>query len=173
MERFAQVGIAIGALGVVLALMGLFPGLTGVQPTPGIGIVQVTMLLTGYGLLLMGGLIYAKSMFYLGQAPNLWQQIGTRLALTGWIFAALSGFADLFNFGSHLRTETSDIFFGQLQGLGLIASFGVAAFGVLLYVLGGQPRLPPDEMTFYDDQLPIDDAVSEPSDEAPASQEKS
>jgi hypothetical protein len=171
MERFAQVGVAIGALGIVLALMGLFPGLTGVQPTPGIGIVQVMMLLTGYGMLLIGGIIYAKSMFYLGQEPTLAQQIGTRLALTGWIFAALSGFADLFNFGSHLRTDTSDIFFGQLQALGLIASFSVAAFGVLLYVLAGEPRLPPDEFLPPDDELPYADSALPDDDKATQTQE--
>jgi len=158
MERFAQVGVAVGALGIVLALMGLFPGLTGVQPTFGIGIVQVLLLLSGYGLLLLGGLIYAKSMFYLGQNATLWQQIGTRLALTGWIFAALSGLADLFNFGSHSRSATSDIFFGQLQALGLIASFGVSAFGILLYALAGSPRLPPDELPAPDDLPPADSA---------------
>ena len=95
MWRFAQVGIALGALGVMLCLMGLFPGVTGAEPTAGIGLVQVIMVLVGYSLLIMGALVYLKYTFYLDVPSTLVQQIGTRLALTGILFAALSGLADL------------------------------------------------------------------------------
>ena len=93
MWRFAQVGIALGALGIMLCLMGLFPGVTGAEPTIGIGLVQVTMVLTGYTLLILGALTYLKFTFYLNVPSTLAQQIGTRLALTGILFAALSGLA--------------------------------------------------------------------------------
>lgn len=142
MERFAQVGIALSALGVVLAMMGLFPGVTGVDPTIGIGIVQVILLLIGYALLMSGALLYVKCMFYLRQSATLAQSVGVRLALTGLLFAGLSGFADLFGFGSHIRTIDSDIFFGSWQAFGLIASFVISAVGVMLYALAGTPRLP-------------------------------
>ena len=51
MWRFAQVGIALGALGAMISFMGLFPGVTGAVPTVGIGLVQVSMVLVGYTLL--------------------------------------------------------------------------------------------------------------------------
>jgi hypothetical protein len=142
MERFAQVGIALSALGVVLAMMGLFPGVTGVEPTVGIGIVQVILLLMGYFLLMSGALLYVKCMFYLHQSVNLAQSVGMRLAITGLLFAGLSGFADLFGFGSHIRTLESDVFFGSWQAFGLIASFAISSLGVMLYALAGQPQLP-------------------------------
>ena len=82
MSRFGQVGIALSALGIVIALMGLFPGMTGVEATVGIGVVQVFMLLFGYGLLVFGAIIYAKFTFFLESASTLGQQIGIRLALT-------------------------------------------------------------------------------------------
>ena len=139
MWRFAQVGIALGALGVMLCLMGLFPGVTGAKPTAGIGLVQVIMVLVGYSLLIMGALVYLKYTFYLDVPSTLVQQIGTRLALTGILFAALSGLADLFGFGTHIRDDVVDIFFGQLQMVGILASFGMSSLGVLIYVLAGAP----------------------------------
>jgi len=141
MERFAQIGIAIGALGVVLALMGLFPGITGVEPTVGIGIVQVLMVIVGYTLLILGALIYVKFTFYLGQLSTLVQQIGVRLAMTGLLFAAISGFADILGFGSHIRIEGNDIFLGELQAFGILGSFLVSCIGVLIYAVAGWARL--------------------------------
>ncbi len=139
MARLAQIGIAFGALGMVLALMGLFPGISGLPPTPGIGVVQVVMILTGFALLIFGALIYVKFTFYADQPANLAQQIGVRLALTGLVFATLSGMADFLGFGSHMRTIDSDIFLGPWQALGLIGSFVISAIGVLIYAVTGAP----------------------------------
>ena len=137
MSRFGQIGIALGALGIVLALMGLFPELSGVRDTIGIGIVQIFMILIGYSLLFFGAVIYIKFTFYAGVRINLIQQIGIRLSLTGLLFAALSGLSDILGFGSHVRTDISELFFGFLQASGIIASFGLSAVGILIYALGG------------------------------------
>jgi hypothetical protein len=141
MSRFGQVGIALGLLGVVIALMGLFPGMTGVEATVGIGVVQIFMLLFGYGLLVFGAIIYAKFTFFLDAPSTLGQQIGIRLTLTGLLFAALTGLADILGFGSHVRTDISDIFFGFWQAFGLLASLAGSSLGVLVYVMAGNPRL--------------------------------
>ncbi|HEX2619012.1 MAG TPA: hypothetical protein VHL11_02665 [Phototrophicaceae bacterium] len=137
MARLAQLGIALGLLGIILTLMGLFPGVTGVKPTPTIGIVQLAAILTGFALLILGALLYVKVTFYPGIPSNLLQQIGTRLALTGLLFAALSGLADILGFGSHTRAAAADAFIGPLQAVGVIGSFLVSALGVLLYVMSG------------------------------------
>lgn len=141
MARFGQVGIALAALGGVLCLMGLFPGMTGVEPTIGMGVVQVFMVLAGYMLIILGGVLYVRFTFYPGVAINLVQQIGLRLGMTGLLFAALAGLADIFGFGSHLRGPGSDIYLGRLQAFGMIASFMVSAWGVLLYALAGRRRI--------------------------------
>ncbi len=140
MTRVAQLGIALGALGAILVLMGLFPGVTGITPTDNIGIVQVAAILVGFALLVMGALIYVKFTFYAHTPSTLVQQIGTRLALTGLVFAALSGMADILGFGSHPQSADSDAFLGQLQSIGMIGSFVVSALGVLVYALTGHPE---------------------------------
>lgn len=160
MWRFAQVGIALGALGVMLCFMGLFPGVTGAPPTPGIGIVQVIMVLFGYALLVFGALIYGKFTFYLSVPSSLVQQIGIRLSLTGILFAALAGLADILGFGSHVRNEIIDIFFGEWQMVGILASFALSSIGVLIYVVAGlkEARLAPTESN---EDLAVENKVQE------------
>lgn len=137
MPRIAQFGIALGALGTVLTLMGLFPGVTGLSPAKGIGIVQIFTILAGFTLLIIGALIYVKFTFYVGKPANLAQQIGIRLALTGLLFAAMSGSADIVGFGSHGSVAGSEPLFGMLQAIGIIGSFILAALGVLIYAVSG------------------------------------
>jgi hypothetical protein len=139
MIRIAQFGIAIGILGAVLTFMGLFPGVTGLEPASGIGIMQIFTILTGFTLLITGALIYVKFTFYNNSSANLLQQIGVRLALTGLLFASMTGIADVLGFGSHPRTATSDVLFGVLQAAGIIGSFVMACIGVLIYALAGEP----------------------------------
>lgn len=142
MIGIAQFGIAIAALGIVLALMGLFPGVTGINPAAGVGVVQFIMILVGFTLLDFGALMYVRFTFYVGRAATLTQQIGVRLALTGLVLAGVVGMADFLGFGSHARTETTDVYFGQFQALGLIGSLVISALGVLIYAVMGRP---PDE----------------------------
>ena len=137
MARIAQFGIAVGALGTMLTFMGLFPGVTGLPPASGIGIVQIVTILIGFVLLIAGALIYVKFTFYVGKQANLAQQIGVRLALTGLLFAIMMGMADIVGFGSHLRSDGVEPLFGVLQAIGIISSFVIAALGVLIYAISG------------------------------------
>jgi hypothetical protein len=139
MIGIAQFGMVLAALGVVLTLMGLFPGVTGIQVTFGVGIVQFVSILSGFALLDLGALIYVKFSFYVGRSANLAQQIGVRLTLTGLVLAGLIGMADFLGFGSHLRGTGTDIYFGQLQGLGLLGSLLISALGVMVYAVMGSP----------------------------------
>jgi hypothetical protein len=137
MVRVGQIGIALGVLGVVLAFMGLFPGMTGLPPTPGIGAIQLVTMLAGFSLLITGAFIYVKYTFYTHTRSNLGQQIALRLSMTGLLFAGMSALADILGFGSNIRTATEDIFFGAWQAGGLIGGFLVASLGVLLYAIIG------------------------------------
>ncbi|MEZ4667634.1 MAG: hypothetical protein R3E39_06915 [Anaerolineae bacterium] len=137
MARIAQFGIALGALGSMLTFMGLFPGVTGLPPASGIGIMQIFTILSGFVLLIAGALIYVKFTFYVGKPANLLQQVGVRLALTGLLFAIMTGMADIVGFGSHLRSESAEPLFGVLQAIGIIGSFVLAALGVLIYSVSG------------------------------------
>jgi hypothetical protein len=140
MIGLAQFGISIGALGGVLMLMGLFPGVTGINPGQGIGIVQFVALVIGASLLNLGAIFYVKFTLYIGRTANLSQQICVRLSLTGLVLAAFTGLADYLGFGSHVvELGSPEVFFGPLQGGVVLVFILVAAIGVLLYAVAGTP----------------------------------
>jgi hypothetical protein len=133
----AQFGIALGTLGAVLSLMGMFPGVTGLGATPGIGILQIVMILTGFVFLISGALLYVQGAFYRGVKHNLPQQIAVRLSASGLLFAGIASMGDLLGFGSHPPVITDGPFLGYLQALGLIGGFLIASLGVVLFALLG------------------------------------
>ena len=142
MTGVAQLGIALSALGIVLTFMGLFPGVMGIDAGRGVGIVQYTAILLGFALLHFGALLYVKSTYYPNRHSSLAQQVGIRLTMTGLLFSSMAGIADFLGFGSHLRTETSDVVLGPLQAVGVVGGILIAAFGVIMYAASGSP---PDE----------------------------
>jgi uncharacterized membrane protein len=139
MMKVTQLGVALGVLGFMLALMGLFPGVMGFNPTPGVGAIQFFIILVGFFLLIVGAIIYVKDAFYAEQPSNLVQQVGIRLAWTGLIFCAMSGLSDFLGFGSHTPTPTSDVVFGELQLIGVIGGFLLSSIGVIIFAAGGIP----------------------------------
>jgi uncharacterized membrane protein len=143
MTGIAQLGIALSALGIVLTFMGLFPGVMGIDAGRGVGIVQYTAILLGFALLHLGALLYVKYSYYVGRRSTLAQQVGIRLTMTGLLFSAMAGIADFLGFGSHLRTETTDVVLGPLQAIGVVGGLLIAAFGVILYAAAGNPPSDP------------------------------
>lgn len=145
MIGIAQFGIALSALGGMLAFMGLFPGVTGIEPGRGVGIVQYMTIFIGFALLDLGALIYVKYTFYPDRSPNFAQQIGIRLTLTGLLLGGMAGLADFLGFGSHMRTELTDVVFGPLQAIASVGGLVVAALGIILYATTGEPPAEGDE----------------------------
>jgi hypothetical protein len=101
--------------------------------------MQIFVILIGFILLILGALIYVKFTFYAFKPANLAQQIGIRLALTGLLFACMSGLSDILGFGSHGLESPGGTLFGVLQAMGIIGSFVVASLGVLIYAVTGDP----------------------------------
>lgn len=134
--RIAQLGVIIIALGIMLTLIGLFPGITGTPPIGDIGQLQITVIVSGFCLQIFGGWVYVRYTFYPEQSLTLIQQVGGRLALTGLLFSLLSGFADILGFGSHGGHD--GFFLGRGQAVGLVCGFLLASIGLLIYTLGGR-----------------------------------
>lgn len=163
MARLSQVGIALGALGVVLMLMGLFPGVTGLDPTPGIGLLQIVALLIGFSWFIFGALIYVKYTFYINTPATLTQSIGTRLAMTGLVLAAMMGLADALGYGSHGPQFNGEAYLGQLQAAGIIVSYILSSIGVLVYAVAGHPELRADDDDEDVDADTVDDKTQSKS----------
>lgn len=154
MERSNETSIIIGALGVVVTLMGLFPGIIGLDAAPGIGVLQVVVILAGFSLLFLGAYVFVYQAFYRGAKRTLAQDVGIRLTLTGLVIAAAAGLADVLGFGSHPPTPSTRPLLGELQAMLFVGGFLVASAGVVIYALFGPPATPDD--TSGDDTLPLD-----------------
>jgi hypothetical protein len=148
MSKLSQVGIAITVLGGVITLIGLFPGVIGLEQSPGVGILQILVILAGFSILIIGAFMFVQNEYYPGVKHNLAQQIGLRLSMTGLVIAAASGLADVLGFGSHPPgLEGQRPFLGIYQATGLIGGFVIASIGVVIFVLmgHGEPPESPDE----------------------------
>src|SRR5258706_2886553 len=140
MGKLSQAGIAISLLGGVVALIGLFPSVIGLEQAAGIGILQILVILAGFSILIFGAYMFVQSAYYPGVRHNLAQQIAVRLSMTGLIIASASGLADVLGFGSHpVGQEGQRPLLGTWQATGVLGGFLIAALGVLIFVLMGNP----------------------------------
>ncbi len=137
MERYVQVSITLGTLGVVITLIGLFPGIAGLEAASGVGVLQVLIILLGFTLLFIGAYIFAQRAFFAGLPRTLAQDIGIRLTMTGLLLAAAAGLADVLGFGSHAPTKDTRPLLGNWQAAAFIGAFLIASSGVVIYVLFG------------------------------------
>ena len=125
-------------IGLLLALIGLFvftlgakPEFYGLDRSPVVGFVQIAVLLTGLGIICLGG--YASlSYLWLGRERSLAADIGLRLVATGYVFAVVSGMADVFGMGNHPWPLVP--FFGIWQVTGVIIGQAIIAIGFLLMI---------------------------------------
>lgn len=140
MEKYSQISIILGALGIVIALVGLFPGIVGLETVEGVGVLQVLVILLGFTILFTGAYLFARQVFYPGQPTTLAQDIGIRLTMTGLLLAAAAGLADVLGFGSHGSTENTRPLLGRLQAMAFVGGILVASSGVIIYAVFGPPH---------------------------------
>lgn len=137
MGNYGQICITLGTLGVVIALIGLFPGIIGLEAAEGIGVLQVLVILLGFSILFTAAYLFAKQAFYPHQPTTLAQDIGTRLTMTGLLIAAAAGLADVLGFGTHIPETYDRPQLGQLQALFFIGGILLASAGVVIFTLFG------------------------------------
>jgi hypothetical protein len=145
MEKNGQISITIGTLGIVIALVGLFPGIVGLRTTPGVGVLQVMMILLGFSILFTAAYIFVKRSFYAGLPNTLAQDIGVRLTLTGLLIGFAAGLADVLGFGSHTPSETIRPLLGRFQAVAFVGGILVASIGVVIFALFGPDQPESDE----------------------------
>ncbi len=128
-RRRVRWGLAITLIGFVLLLIGIRPSLFGLDRSPIIGVVQISVFLLGLGLMCIGGYICMMALWK-GQPISITADIGLRLICTGYVIAVFAGMADIFGFGSHPFPQTP--YFGPLQALGVEIGQGLIAVGFLM-----------------------------------------
>jgi hypothetical protein len=130
-RRRSLIGMIIAVFGFLIFLLGSSPELFGLDRSPVIGFVQITVFLIGLAIICIGGYLSLISMWH-GQPRSIGADIGLRLVATGYVIAVASGMADVFGFGSQPWPEIPS--FGRWQARGVLTGEAIIAIGFLLLV---------------------------------------
>jgi hypothetical protein len=95
--------------------------------------VQMLQLLLGLTLLTLSGFLHMYSLREANTPRSLQADIGIRLALTGLVFAYVSGLADLLGIGTHVEPNFERPFVGPLQLGGIALGIVSITVGMILY----------------------------------------
>src|SRR5574341_1426058 len=85
-----RLGVGMTILGLVVYLMGVDPGMFGMDRSPVLGFVQIAVLLVGLGFMSLGGYITLNALWN-GSEKSILADIGLRLVATGYLVAVASG----------------------------------------------------------------------------------
>ena len=130
-SRLARFGVATVVFGFFLFGIGIFPEIIQLSITPGIGLLQILVLLLGVSVMTLGAYIYAYATRHRAQPRRLREDIGIRLMATGLVIAYGAGFADVLGIGSHYGADRPLL--GLLQAAGIALGLTVTIVGILLY----------------------------------------
>lgn len=130
-SRRMRLGLLGVLLGLLVFVLGVDPGLFGIDRSPVVGFVQIAVFLVGLAAICLGGYVVLNTLWE-GAEKTIAADIGYRLVSTGYVIAAASGMADVFGFGSQPFPSTP--YFGQWQALGVMAGEIFIIFGFLLLI---------------------------------------
>jgi hypothetical protein len=126
-----RLGIGATILGLVVYLLGVDPGMFGMDRSPVMGFVQIAVLLIGLAFMCLGGFITLNALWN-GSQKSILADIGLRLVATGYLVAVASGMADILGFGNHPFPRIP--YFGPLQAIGVIIGEVAIALGFLMII---------------------------------------
>jgi hypothetical protein len=124
-------GLTLTILGFFIFLVGAEPSLFGLDRSPVIGFVQITVFLVGLGFICLGGYLSLATLWK-GETKSIIADVGQRLVATGYMIAVGSGMADLFGFGSQQYPLLPR--FGEWQAVGVLVGQLVIAVGFLMLI---------------------------------------
>lgn len=124
-------GLSLVLLGLLVFLIGARPSLFGLDRSPVVGFVQISVFLVGLAIMCIGGYITVMA-FWRNGNRTIPADIGSRLVATGYVVAVFSGMADVFGFGTQLRPRVP--FFGPWQAIGVQIGEALIAIGFLLLI---------------------------------------
>jgi hypothetical protein len=126
-----RTGLVITIFSLVIYLLGIDPGMFGMDRSPVTGFVQIAVSLVGLAFMCIGGYITLNALWN-GTPKSIAADIGLRLVSTGYVVAVASGMADIFGFGNHPFPNIP--YFGPWQAIGVMIGEGMIAIGFLMII---------------------------------------
>ena len=124
-------GLLVTLIGLIIFLIGAQPSLFGLDRSPVVGFVQISVFLVGLAIICIGGYIGLMAFWRNGER-TIAAEIGSRLVATGYVVAVFAGMADVFGFGT--QNPPSIPVFGPWQATGVQIGEFLIAIGFLLLV---------------------------------------
>lgn len=126
-----RAGIVVSIAGLLILMFGSKPEWIGMDRSPVVGFVQITVILIGLAILCLGGNIGLAALWG-RQQKSIVADIGLRLISTGYVVAVFSGMADVF--GMSVQENVKVPFFGPWQAAGLELGMLIIAAGILMLI---------------------------------------
>lgn len=126
-----RVGLIVTILGFLIFLLGVDPGIFGMDRSPVTGFVQIATFLVGLALMCLGGYLGLNALWN-GAQKTIAADIGLRLVSTGYVVAVACGMADIFGFGT--QTLPNIPYFGPWQAIGVMVGEITIALGFVLLI---------------------------------------
>jgi hypothetical protein len=126
-----RMGIVTTFLGLFVFIVGAKPNWLGLDRSPVVGFVQITVFLIGLGMIGLGGYV-ALVALWRGRQRTIAADFGSRLVSTGYVVATFAGMADVFGMGSQPLPDIP--YFGPWQASGVLVGQATIALGFLLLV---------------------------------------
>jgi len=123
-------GIILTLIGLLIFLIGARPDILGMDRSPVIGFIQITVMMVGLAIICIGGYVTLISLWF-KRTPSIAAEIGMRFISTGYVVALISGMADMIGLGSHPFLLVVP-YFGIWQARGVQIGEGIIAIGLLL-----------------------------------------
>lgn len=130
-RRRLRIGLGTTLVGFLVFMLGIKPGLFGLDRSPVIGFVQIAVFLIGLAIICLGGYISLAALWG-KQEKSIVADIGLRLVATGYVIAVASGMADVFGFGTQPLPQVP--YFGPIQAFGVTLGEAIIAIGFLMMI---------------------------------------
>lgn len=124
-------GLVVSVIGMVIFSIGAKPEWFGLDRSPVIGFVQISVFLIGLAVMCLGGYIGLAALWG-NEEKTIAADIGLRLIGTGYVLAVFTGMADVF--GMSVIDTPQVPFFGPWQAAGVEIGMAVIAIGILLMI---------------------------------------
>ena len=126
-----RAGLVVNFIGLFILVFSAKPEWFGLDRSPVVGFVQITIFLIGLAFLCLGGYISLAALWN-GEEKSITADIGIRLISTGYVIALFSGMADVF--GMTVQQTVKQPFFGPWQEAGMEIGMLIIAMGVLMII---------------------------------------
>lgn len=126
----AQLSLTFVFIGFLIFLLGLRPDLFGLDRGRSIGLIQISAILFGLGVMTWSGTSILRKLWN-GNKKTIVGDFGTRVVATGFVICSFAALADAFGLGTN---PVSNVLLGTVQSYGLMAGIAMVCVGLLMLI---------------------------------------